>query len=54
MGYALLAGLSCLASVGEDVPSLAETGSAREIPGCVHVWLLRGDGTWEGGSVVGG
>jgi hypothetical protein len=29
VGYVLLAGLSSLASVGEEVPSLAETRSAR-------------------------
>ena len=29
VGYVLLAGLPCLASVGEEVPSLAETLSAR-------------------------
>ena len=29
VGYVLLARLHCLASVGEEVPSLAETASAR-------------------------
>jgi hypothetical protein len=29
VGCVLLAGLPCLASMGEEVPSLTETGSAR-------------------------
>ena len=43
MGSVLLAGLPCLASVGEDVPSLAEAPTQRKM-GC-------GGGLVEGGDL---
>lgn len=42
MGYVLLAGLSCLASVGKDVASLTETLCARDEDYSEVSYLLRG------------
>jgi hypothetical protein len=50
VGYVLLAGLPCLASVGEEVPSLPETSSARmEVyPGGHHEVRREREGVEEG------
>lgn len=54
MKYPPLTGLSCLASVGEDAPSPAETLSAKvgEYPGKGHHTLrgwMEGKEEWEKG-----
>jgi hypothetical protein len=54
MGYVLLAGLPCLASVGEDVPSLADLmcqGGGGDTQG--RPYLLRGKGEGNGGKECG-
>ena len=62
VGYVLLAGLCCLASVGEEAPSLEETLLSARVggyPGEPTHWRSReiGEGLWEGvtrrGSVNG-
>jgi hypothetical protein len=54
VGYVLLPGLPCLASVKEDAPSLTETWCARlgRYPGAPTCSEEKGSG--QGGRIVGG
>ena len=54
VGYVLLAGLPCLASVGEEAPSLTETWSAW-VEGDTQrePYPLRGEGEREGRKACG-
>ena len=54
VGYVLLAGLPCPASVGKDVPSSIETRCAR-VGGYQGVpYMLREEGEEVGGRIMGG
>lgn len=51
MGYVLLVGLPCLASVREDMPNLGECARVGKYPGGVPTHSKKG-GEW-GGRIVG-
>jgi hypothetical protein len=57
VGYVLLGGLTCLASVGEEAPSLRETWNAGvwgypgETQQLIGEWEVgMGEGLWGGGG----
>ena len=53
MGYVLLDGLPCLASVGEHLSSLIVTECARIVGTLVGPQLLRGEGEGDQRRAVG-